>query len=71
MAALTGAIELIHKPGSDNVITAVLSPLISPNQPSLGVNCVCVRLVSKASPFSRAYTHSQHCQSLHSSIMIH
>lgn len=42
MAALTGVIELIHKPGSDNVITAVLSPLISPDQPSLGVNSVCV-----------------------------
>lgn len=30
IAALTGAIELIRRPGSDNVITAVLRPLISP-----------------------------------------
>lgn len=34
-AALTGAIELIRRPGSDNVITAVLRPLISPPQPAL------------------------------------
>lgn len=34
IAALTGAIELIRRPGSDNVITAVLRPLISP-QPAL------------------------------------
>lgn len=30
IAALTGAIELIRSPSSDNVITAVLRPLISP-----------------------------------------
>lgn len=35
IAALTGAIELIRRPGSDNVITAVLRPLISPPQPAL------------------------------------
>ena len=34
-AALTGAIELILRPGSDNVITAVLRPLIPPPQPAL------------------------------------
>lgn len=33
IAALTGAIELIRRPGSDNVITAVLRPLISPPHP--------------------------------------
>lgn len=33
IAALTGAIELIRRPGSDNVITAVLRPLISPPRP--------------------------------------
>lgn len=36
-AALTGAIELIRRPGSDNVITAVLRPLISP------LNLLCIR----------------------------
>lgn len=35
IAALTGAIELIRRPGSDNVITAVLRPLISPPPPNL------------------------------------
>lgn len=35
IAALTGAIELIRRPGSDNVITAVLRPLIPPPQPAL------------------------------------
>lgn len=30
IAALTAVIELIRRPGSDNVITAVLRPLISP-----------------------------------------
>lgn len=37
-AALTGAIELIRRPGSDNVITAVLRPLISPPP-----NLLCIR----------------------------
>lgn len=37
IAALTGAIELIRRPGSDNVITAVLRPLISPP------NLLCIR----------------------------
>lgn len=36
IAALTGAIELIRRPGSDNVITAVLRPLIPPS------NLLCV-----------------------------
>lgn len=38
IAALTGAIELIHRPGSDNVITAVLRPLIP-----LPTCSVCIR----------------------------
>lgn len=38
MAALTGAIELIRRPSSDNVITAVLRPLIP-----LPTCSVCIR----------------------------
>lgn len=38
IAALTGAIELIRRPGSDNVITAVLRPLIP-----LPTCSVCIR----------------------------
>lgn len=53
MAALTGAIELIHKPGSDNVITAVLSPLISPDQPSLGRGVWVSEVSEQSKPFQQ------------------